>query len=77
MEGDSATTTGGHRKVNNFEFELIPKLEQNQERREIMKSRDPKDLEKLWRIIGIALFVLAVILVAGPQLIDLVFPDFR
>ena len=42
-----------------------------------MKSRDPKDLEKLWRIIGIALFVAAVILVAGPQLIDLVFPDFR
>ena len=77
MEGDSATATGGHRKVNNFEFELIPKLEQNQERREIMKNRDPKDLEKLWRIIGIALFVLAVILVAGPQLIDLVFPDFR
>ncbi len=42
-----------------------------------MKSRDPKDLEKLWRIIGIALFVAAVILVAGPQLIDMVFPDFR
>ena len=35
------------------------------------------DLEKLWKRIGIVLFVLAVILVAGPQLIDLVFPDFR
>ena len=63
--------------MNKSGFELIPNLEQNQERREIMKSRDPKDLEKLWRIIGIALFFLAVILVAGPQLIDLVFPDFR
>ncbi len=77
MKGDSAAITGGHRKVNNFGFELIPNLEQNQERREIMKSRDPKDLEKLWRTIGIALFIVAVILVAGPQLIDLVFPDFR
>ena len=35
------------------------------------------DLEKLWKRIGLVLFVLAVILVAGPQLIDLVFPDFR
>lgn len=42
-----------------------------------MKNRDQKELEKLWRTIGIILFVVAVILVAGPQIIDLVFPDFR
>ncbi len=40
-------------------------------------NRDPKDLEKLWRTIGIILFVVAVVLVAGPQLIDLFVPDFR
>lgn len=42
-----------------------------------MQGRDPKDLEQLWRRIGILLFVVAIILVAGPQLIDLVLPDFR
>lgn len=42
-----------------------------------MQPREPKELEKLWRTIGLILFVVAVILVAGPQLIDLVFPDFR
>lgn len=42
-----------------------------------MGEREPKDLEKLWRRIGFALFIAAVVLVAGPQLIDLVFPGFR
>ena len=40
-------------------------------------NQQPKDLEKLWKRIGIVLFVVAIILVAGPQLIDLVVPDFR
>ena len=40
-------------------------------------SQQPKDLEKLWKRIGIVLFVVAIVLVAGPQLIDLVIPDFR
>ena len=40
-------------------------------------TKRPADLEKFWKRIGIVLFVVAVILVAGPQLIDLVFPDFR
>jgi hypothetical protein len=42
-----------------------------------VKNQDPKDLEKFWRIIGVVLFIAAVILVAGPQLIDLAFPNFR
>jgi hypothetical protein len=42
-----------------------------------MGDRNPKDLERLWRRIGIILFILAVVLVAGPQLIDLVIPSFR
>ena len=42
-----------------------------------MGDRNPKDLERLWRRIGIILFVMAVVLVAGPQLIDLVIPGFR
>jgi len=57
--------------------DLIPNIQQNQDGRKTMQPRDPKDLEKLWRTIGLILFVVAVILVAGPQLIDLVFPDFR
>jgi hypothetical protein len=39
--------------------------------------KKPTDLEKFWKRIGLVLFVLAVVLVAGPQLIDLVFPNFR
>ncbi len=42
-----------------------------------MQYRNPRDLERLWRKVGLILFVLAVLLVAGPQLIDLVFPEFR
>ncbi|MDA7799226.1 hypothetical protein N9453_02210 [Aquiluna sp.] len=41
------------------------------------EPKDPKNLEKIWKKIGIALFVVAVILVAGPQVIDLFNPDFR
>ena len=41
------------------------------------EPKDPKNLEKIWKRIGLVLFVLAVVLVAGPQLIDLVVPDFR
>ncbi|MDG2496788.1 MAG: hypothetical protein P8M68_01230 [Aquiluna sp.] len=41
------------------------------------EPKDPKKLEKIWKKIGIALFVVAVILVAGPQVIDLFNPDFR
>jgi len=52
-------------------------MKQNLDRREIMQGRDPKELEKLWRRIGFLLFILAVMLVAGPQLIDLVLPNFR
>ena len=39
-------------------------------------DKNPK-LEKAWRRIGIALFILATIIVAGPQLIDLIYPNFR
>jgi len=41
------------------------------------EPKDSKNLEKIWKRIGIALFVVAVILVAGPQVIDLFNPDFR
>lgn len=41
------------------------------------EPKEPKNLEKIWKRIGLVLFVLAVVLVAGPQLIDLVVPDFR
>ena len=41
------------------------------------EPKDPQNLEKIWKGIGLVLFVLAVVLVAGPQLIDLVVPDFR
>lgn len=40
------------------------------------KERKP-DLEKIWKRVGLALFIVAVILVAGPQIIDLFFPEFR
>ncbi len=42
-----------------------------------MTERNPKDLEKFWRRIGLISFAAAVILVAGPQLIDLFIPSFR
>jgi len=38
---------------------------------------EDKNLDKIWKRIGAVAFVLAVILVAGPQLIDLFYPDFR
>jgi len=41
------------------------------------KPMDPKQLEKIWKRIGLGLFLFAIILVAGPQVIDLVNPDFR
>jgi len=41
-------------------------------------EKEPKpDLEKLWKRIGGALVVVAIILVAGPQIIDLFYPEFR
>jgi hypothetical protein len=42
-----------------------------------MSEKPKPDLEKLWRRIGIGLFVLAIIVVAGPQIIDIFFPEFR
>ncbi|MEY3972391.1 MAG: hypothetical protein RLY84_784 [Actinomycetota bacterium] len=42
-----------------------------------MTEQNPKDLEKFWRRIGLIFFAAAVILVAGPQLIDLFIPSFR
>jgi hypothetical protein len=42
-----------------------------------MPYKPKPDLEKLWKRVGLALFVLAIIVVAGPQIIDLFFPDFR
>ena len=42
-----------------------------------MDQKSEKELEKIWKRIGAVLFVLAVVLVAGPQIIDLFFPDFR
>ena len=42
-----------------------------------MGQKSDKDLEKIWKRIGAVLFVLAVALAAGPQIIDLFFPDFR
>jgi len=42
-----------------------------------MPEKLKPDLEKLWRRVGLALFVLAVVVVAGPQIIDLFFPEFR
>ena len=41
------------------------------------EPKDSKQLEKMWKRIGLALFLLAIVLVAGPQVIDLVNPDFR
>ena len=41
------------------------------------EPKDPKNLEKIWKRIGLVMLVLAIVLVAGPQLIDLVNPEFR
>jgi len=42
-----------------------------------MPNEPKPNLEKIWRRVGLALFVLAIVVVAGPQIIDLFFPDFR
>ena len=42
-----------------------------------MPEKPKPDLEKLWRRVGLALFVLAIVVVAGPQIIDLFVPEFR
>ena len=42
-----------------------------------MSDKPKPDLEKLWRWIGLLLFVLAIIVVSGPQIIEIFFPDFR
>ena len=38
---------------------------------------DDEKLRRSWRLFGVIALVLAIVLVAGPQLIDLVYPDFR
>ncbi|MGA1023559.1 MAG: hypothetical protein ACO3TI_05850 [Aquiluna sp.] len=42
-----------------------------------MPDKPKPDLEKIWRRLGLALFILAIVVVAGPQIIDLFFPEFR
>jgi len=42
-----------------------------------MPDKPRPDLEKIWRRLGLALFILAIVVVAGPQIIDLFFPEFR
>ena len=42
-----------------------------------MSDRPERNWEKTWRRVGVLIFVLLVILVAGPQVIDLFVPDFR
>jgi hypothetical protein len=42
-----------------------------------MSEKRDKELEKIWKRIGLALFLAAIVLVAGPQVIDLFVPDFR
>jgi hypothetical protein len=42
-----------------------------------MSEKRDRDLERIWKRIGLALFIAAIILVAGPQVIDLFVPDFR
>jgi hypothetical protein len=36
--------------------------------------KDPKNLERLWKRVGLVLFILAIVLVAGPQIIDVFLP---
>jgi|DEB0MinimDraft_10_1074344.scaffolds.fasta_scaffold19958_2 hypothetical protein len=42
-----------------------------------MPDKPKPDLEKIWRRLGLALFILAIVVVAGPQIIDLFLPEFR
>jgi hypothetical protein len=42
-----------------------------------MPDKPKTDLEKIWRRLGLALFILAIVVVAGPQIIDLFLPEFR
>ena len=42
-----------------------------------MSDRPERHWEKIWRRVGVLIFVLLVILVEGPQVIDLFVPDFR
>jgi hypothetical protein len=42
-----------------------------------MPDKPKPDLEKIWRRLGIALFILAIVVVAGPQILDLFLPEFR
>ena len=42
-----------------------------------MPDKPKPDLEKIWRGLGLALFILAIVVVAGPQIIDLFLPEFR
>ena len=42
-----------------------------------MPDKPRPDLEKIWRRLGLALFILAIVVVAGPQIIDLFLPEFR
>jgi hypothetical protein len=39
--------------------------------------KNPKNLERLWKRVGLVLFILAIVLVAGPQIIDVFLPGFR
>jgi len=41
-----------------------------------MPDKPKPDLEKIWRRLGLALFILAIVVVAGPQIIDLFLPEF-
>lgn len=42
-----------------------------------MSGGPERNWEKIWRRVGVLIFVFLVILVAGPQVIDLFVPDFR
>lgn len=38
---------------------------------------DQEKLKRIWRIFGLIATLLMVILVAGPQIVDLFYPNFR
>ncbi len=42
-----------------------------------MSEKPGTDLEKIWKRIGVLLLILTIVIVAGPQIIDLIDPDFR
>ena len=42
-----------------------------------MSVKKKPDLEKIKKLISLILFLAAVVIVAGPQIIDLFYPDFR